>query len=486
MTEEQPIPHHLGGNPVTTRTDATLPVESPLDGAPLGRLGLASSTTVDQAVQQAQRAYENWSHLPSKERVQPLYRFKQLAETHLDDLAETVSRENGKTHAEAKAGLCKGLEVVEFACSLPALEHGGHLEVSPGVDCYTRRFPLGVVAGITPFNFPAMVPLWMFPLAIACGNTFVLKPSEKVPMTPLRLVELLEETGLPPGVMNVCQGDRRTVEAIVEHPAVAALTFVGSTPVARNVYQNGIRTGKRVLALGGAKNHLIAMPDAETALTAKNITASATGCAGQRCMAASVLIAVGECRDLIEAICQEMRQIIPGKHLGAIIDQASKERIEAYIDQAEREGASIRVDGRRVVVAGREKGYYVGPTVIDGATPSAACACDEIFGPVLTILHVDTLDEALAIENASPYGNAASIYTSSGATARYFETRANSGMIGINIGLPVPREPFSFGGWNQSRFGMGDITGEDGLRFWTQGKKITQKWNLSTAQNWMS
>ena len=480
------ITHYLGGQQSQAPTDASLPVVSPVDGRSLGDVALARDESVQTAIQSATEAFDAWSKVPVKERVQPLFRFKNLVEQNIDSLAQTITDENGKTPDESAAGLRKGLEVVEYACSLPAIENGGLLEVSSGVDCYKRQFPLGTVCGISPFNFPAMVPLWMFPLAIACGNSFILKPSEKVPCTPLKLAELLSEAGLPDGVFNVLQGDRITVESLLAAPEIAAAAFVGSTPAAKAVYHQGIEAGKRILALGGAKNHLVVVPDADVAITAKNVASSATGCAGQRCMAASVLILVGACDEILTAICDEMKTAVPGKNLGAIINRASQERIESYITKAETDGAQILVDGRGVTVPGKEQGFYVGPTVIDSVTPGADCACDEIFGPVLTVLRVDTLDEALAIENANPYGNAASIYTTNGATARYFEMKANAGMIGINIGVPVPREPFSFGGWNDSRFGAGDITGEDGLRFWTQGKKITQKWSVTAAQNWMS
>ncbi|MEM1444093.1 MAG: CoA-acylating methylmalonate-semialdehyde dehydrogenase, partial [Verrucomicrobiota bacterium] len=446
----------------------TIEVQSPLDGTVLGSIEAADANAVDAAVNRAQTAFESWSEVPVKDRVQPLFRFKHLVEEQVDDLAALVSSENGKTKAEAAAGIAKGLEVVEFATSLPALGLGGKLEVSRGVDCYTRSYPLGVVAGITPFNFPAMVPLWMFPLAIATGNAFLLKPSEQVPMTSVRMGELLLEAGLPEDVFQVAHGDRETVERLVDHPGIAALAFVGSTRVAKIVYERGISAGKRMLCLGGAKNHLIVVPDADPDITAKNVVSSATGCAGQRCMAASVLITVGDCSKVLAAIEEEMRKVVPGENLGAIISSDAKGRIEGYIDRAESAGAAIRVDGRKASVPGKENGFYVGPTLIDGVDVSSECACDEIFGPVLTVLHVDTLDEALAIENANPYGNAASIYTSSGATARYFEDKASAGMIGVNIGVPVPREPFSFGGWNDSVFGMGDITGEDGIRFWTK------------------
>ncbi len=461
-------------------------VTSPLDGRLLGKIQPLDTKGIDDAVHRSSTAFASWGQTPIKERVQPLYRFKNLVEANLAELAELVSSENGKIPAEAEAGIQKGLEVVEYATALPSIGQGSKLEVSRGVDCFSRRYPLGVCAGITPFNFPAMVPLWMFPLAIATGNTFLLKPSEQTPLTPVRLAELLLDSGLPENVFQVVQGSRETVEAILDHSGIAACAFVGSTKIAKLVYDRGIANGKRVLALGGAKNHLVVVPDADPELTARNVVSSATGCAGQRCMAASVLITVGDCSAVMKAIESEMRNVVPGKNLGAIISSTAKERIEGFIDRAEKAGAKIRLDGRGVSVAGAEGGYYVGPTLIDGVDVGHESACEEIFGPVLTILHVDTLEEALEIENANPYGNAASIYTTSGATARYFEEHASAGMIGVNIGVPVPREPFSFGGWNDSCFGVGDITGEDGARFWTKTKKITQKWSANAAQNWMS
>ncbi len=463
-----------------------LTVTSPLDGRTLANVESADADTIDAAVRRAKQAFAAWGAMPVKERVQPLFRFKHLVERNIDELSALVTSESGKTSGEAEAGIRRGMEVVEYATSLPSLRSGGLLEVSAGVDCYSRRLPLGVVCGITPFNFPAMVPLWMFPLAIAAGNAFLLKPSEQTPLTPIRLGELLREAGLPEGVFQVVQGGRKTVEWLLDHPEIEAAAFVGSTNVARAVHSRGVAAGKRVLALGGAKNHLVVVPDADPEMTARNVVSSATGCAGQRCMAASVLIAVSDCDAILNAIEKEIRKMVPGQNMGAVISQAAKARIEGYIGRAEADGANIRVDGRGVKVPGRAGGFYVGPTMIEGVSPDHPCATDEIFGPVLTILKVKTLDEALAIENASPYGNAASIYTSSAATARYFEQHANSGMIGINIGVPVPREPFSFGGWNDSCFGRGDITGEDGLAFWTKTRKVTQKWSAAATRNWMS
>lgn len=480
------VDHHIGGKRVPPSGADHIEVTSPLDGSLLGYVAPADSAAVDHAVQTASRAFRTWTTWTSKDRIQPLFRFKALVEKHIAELAGLCSAENGKTPAEAEAGIRKGLEVVEFATSAPQLLPGEMLEVSNGVDCHTRRQPLGVVAGITPFNFPAMVPMWMFPLALAAGNTFILKPSEQVPFTPLRLADLLHDAGLPDGVFNVLQGGRATVEAILDHPGVQAAAFVGSTPVAKAVYLRGTNAGKRMLTLGGAKNHLVIVPDADPEFTAKNVVASSTGCAGQRCMAASVVIAVGDCSHILDGIEAEMRKIRVGIDMGAIISAKARDRIISYIDLAESQGAKITVDGRGAKVPGKEGGYYVGPTLIDHVNPDSACAKDEIFGPVLTVLRVKTLDEALAIENENPYGNAASIFTTSGAVARHFEIRANAGMVGINIGVPVPREPFSFGGWNDSKFGTGDITGRDGLLFWTKPKKVTTKWNAGAGRNWMS
>jgi len=473
--------HYLHGTRVEAGSRSLNPLTSPVDGAPLGSVTVADAAVVDQVVQSAQKAFQSWSLVPVKDRVQVLYKFKTLVEQNIGDLAKQVTAENGKTTAESAAGIARGIEIVEYAASLPQLFAGEILEVSTGVDCYTRRFPIGVVAGITPFNFPAMVPMWMFPMAIACGNSFILKPSEQVPFTPLLLADLLKESGLPDGVFNVVQGDRETVEAVLDHPGIAAAAFVGSTAVAKAVYERGIASNKRMLTLGGAKNHLIVVPDADPLITAKNVVSSAVGCAGQRCMAASVLIAVGDCDAIIDAIEHEMRNLTCGAEIGAIISVKAKERIEGYIARAAARGAKIRLDGRGQSMAGN----YVGTTLIDGITTEDECANDEIFGPVLSILRVKTLDEALAIENANPYGNAACIYTSSGATARYFEMKAEAGMIGVNIGVPVPRDPFGFGGWNASKFGAGDITGRDAISFWTKTKKVTAKWTAKST-NWMS
>jgi malonate-semialdehyde dehydrogenase (acetylating)/methylmalonate-semialdehyde dehydrogenase len=473
--------HFIHGSRAEAGSRSLPPLTSPVDGTPLGTVTVADPAIVDQAVRSGQTAFRSWSAVPVKDRVQVLYRFKALVERNLDEIAGQVTAENGKTTAESAAGIRRGIEIVEYAASLPQLFAGEILEVSTGVDCYTRRFPLGVVAGITPFNFPAMVPMWMFPMAIACGNSFVLKPSEQVPFTPLLLADLLKEAGLPDGVFNIVQGDRETVEALLDHPGIAAAAFVGSTAVAKAVYARGIASNKRMLTLGGAKNHLIVVPDADPVITAKNVVSSAVGCAGQRCMAASVLIAVGDCDVILDAVEEEMRSLACGAGIGAIISATAKQRIEGYITRAAERGAKVRLDGRNQP----GPGHYIAPTLIDGITREDECANDEIFGPVLSILRVKTLQEALAIENANPYGNAACIYTTSGATARDFEMRAEAGMIGVNIGVPVPRDPFGFGGWNASKFGPGDITGKDAISFWTKTKKVTAKWTAKSS-NWMS
>jgi malonate-semialdehyde dehydrogenase (acetylating)/methylmalonate-semialdehyde dehydrogenase len=464
----------------------TIPVISPLDGAPLADMPCSSPADLDKAVKAAQAAFPAWSKTPIKERVQVLFRYRHLLETHMQELAALVSEENGKTLGEAVAEIEKCVELTEFATSLPQLVTGEVLEVSKGVECRTEHTPLGVVASIVPFNFPAMVPNWTIPNALALGNCMIIKPSEKVPLSLAHLARLLQEAGLPEGVFNIVNGDSEIVEAICDHPGIEAVTFVGSTRVARSVYRRATNNLKRCLALGGAKNHLLVLPDAKPEMTAQNVAASMSGCAGQRCMAASAMVGVGAVDHIIEKICEEARRFIPGRNLGAVINAEARERIERYITEAEQQGAKVLVDGRAVTVPGKEKGTYVGPTVIDGVKPDMAVAREEIFGPVISIMRVDTLDEALAIENASPYGNAASVFTQNGGYARYVIDRASAGMVGVNVGVPVPREPFSFGGWNDSKFGVGDITGKSSIEFWTRLKKSTVKWNPEAGINWMS
>jgi malonate-semialdehyde dehydrogenase (acetylating) / methylmalonate-semialdehyde dehydrogenase len=480
------IGNYIGGKYIPARSKKYMEVYSPLDGSLLSKAPLSSKDDLNDAVIAAKKAFETWSKTPIKDRVQIFYRYKTLLEKHMTELSNLVMEENGKTFDEAKAEVEKSIELTEFACSLPQLIGGEILEVSRGVECRTDFYPIGVVASIVPFNFPSMVPNWTIPNALALGNTMILKPSEVVPLSSIRIAELLKEAGLPDGVLNIVNGDREIVEAICDHPEIEAVSFVGSTKVAKIVYARASSNFKRVLALGGAKNHLMVLPDAHPSMTASNVTASMSGCAGQRCMAASAMVAIGKVDHIIEQICVEARKVIPGENLGAVISQQAKERIEKYITEAEKQGATILVDGRNTIVKGKENGYYVGPTVIDNVTPDMSVAKEEIFGPVISIMRAKDVDEALAIENANPYGNAASVFTQSGGAARYIIERANAGMIGVNIGVPVPREPFSFGGWNDSKFGVGDLTGKSSIAFWTKLKKTTTKWNAEAKTNWMS
>ncbi len=464
----------------------SLDVVSPLDGNLLSSVPMSSRKELDLAVRSAKDAFDRWSKQPIKERVQVFFRYRRLLEKNSDELTALVSEENGKTIDEARAEVDKSIELTEFACSMPQLVSGEVLEVSRGVECRTEHFPIGVVASIVPFNFPLMVPNWTMPNALVLGNTMIMKPSELVPLSCQRMAELLKEAGLPDGVFNIVNGGKEVVEAICSHPDIEAVSFVGSTKVAKLVYQQSTHNLKRCIALGGAKNHLFVLPDANPAMTASNVTASMSGCAGQRCMAASAMLAVGNVDPIIDSICEEARKIVPGKNLGAVISKEAKERIEGYIAEAERDGAKILVDGRGASVDGRENGTYVGPTVIDYVTPGMSVATEEIFGPVISIMRTATLDEAIKIENENPYGNAASVFTQSGGLARYVMEHASAGMIGVNIGVPVPREPFSFGGWNESRFGANDITGKSSIEFWTKLKKTTTKWNPEAGVNWMS
>ena len=482
----QPIQNYIAGQFVPASSGNTLQVVSPIDGQLLSTVPMSAAKDLDDAVKAAQKAFPAWSKTPIKERVQVFFRYKTLLEKNLEELAALCSEENGKTNSEAIAEIEKCIELTEFATSLPQLVTGELLEVSKGIECRTENVPVGIVASIVPFNFPSMVPNWTIPNAIALGNCMIIKPSEKVPLSCGRLAQLLKEAGLPDGVFNVVHGDKEVVNAICDHPGIEAVSFVGSTKVARMVYQRATGNYKRCLALGGAKNHLMVLPDAIPGMTAQNVVASMSGCAGQRCMAAGAMVGVGEVDHIISKICDEARKIIPGENLGAVINKASKERIERFIGEAEKDGAKILVDGRNAKVAGKENGTYVGPTVIDFVTPQMSVAQEELFGPVISIMRTDTVDEALAIENANPYGNAASVFTQNGGMARYIIERASAGMIGVNVGVPVPREPFSFGGWNESKFGVGDITGKSSIAFWTKLKKSTVKWNAEAGVNWMS
>lgn len=481
-----PVQNYIHGKFVPASGSRSLDVVSPVDGNLLSTVPMSSAKDLNAAVDAAKSAFPAWSRMPVKERVQVFFRYKYLLEKNLKELAELCSEENGKTYSEAIAEIEKCIELTEFATSLPQLVTGEVLEVSRGVECRTEHVPLGVVASIVPFNFPAMVPNWTIPNAIALGNCMIIKPSEKVPLCCGRLAELLKEAGLPDGVFNIVHGDSEIVNAICDHPGIEAVSFVGSTKIAKIVYKKATSNFKRCLALGGAKNHLMVLPDAKEDMTAQNVAASMSGCAGQRCMAASAMLGVGNVDHIISKICDEAKKIVPGKNLGAVISKEAKERIEQYISEAERDGAKILVDGRGVIVEGKENGTYVGPTVIDYVKPEMSVAREEIFGPVISIMRTNTIDEALTIENANPYGNAASVFTQNGGLARYIIDHASAGMIGVNVGVPVPREPFSFGGWNESKFGAGDITGKSSIEFWTKLKKSTTKWNPEAGVNWMS
>jgi malonate-semialdehyde dehydrogenase (acetylating) / methylmalonate-semialdehyde dehydrogenase len=483
FVEYQPARNFIGGEFANPSGTEKLPIMNSRYGKPISHVTMSTAADVDMAVQVAHKAFADWRHWPIRDRAHIMYIMRELMTRDLTELSWLCSHENGKTFDESKAEVLKGIECLEYGCSLPNLAAGTQLEVSRGVMCETIHEPLGVVAGVTPFNFPTMVPLWMLPQALVGGNTFVLKPSERVPLSTQRMAALFQEAGLPNGVFNIVQGDKVVVNALCDHPLVKAFGFVGSTPVAKMVYGRAAATGKRALCLGGAKNHLIVVPDADVVMSSENITASFTACAGQRCMAASVLVAVGDVEPIIAAVVEKAKKIKVGVDIGPVTSAAAFERINKYITEAEKHGAKILLDGRNPKVT--EGGYWVGPTIIDGLKPSDKSACEEIFGPVISILRVKNLEQAIAIENSNPYGNACSIYTTSGHVAGEVMRRAEAGMCGVNVGVPVPREPFAFGGWNDSKFGNGDITGWEGFQFWTRARKITTKWALQKDSTWM-
>ena len=457
-------------------------IVSPYTGGVVGKVPLCGAKEVAAIVAKAEPAAKAWRNVPLKERTQHLFHFRELVLANIERLSNLAALEAGKTVAEARAGVLKGVEILEFALSLQNLDKGDSMDVSRGVKCETVREPLGVVAGISPFNFPAMVPMWLFPTAVTLGNAFVLKPSEKVPMSACVLGELMLEAGYPPGVFSIVHGERAAVEGVVDDPGIKAIGFVGSTKVAKIVYGRSASHGKRSLCLGGAKNHLILVPDA-----VDGVVSSFVGCAGQRCMAASVLVAVGDCDELIKKIVKRAGSVELGRDMGALIDPAASERLAEALAMAEKDGANIVLDGRTVAKpAGYEGGNWLAPTIIDNAKGDWDCATRELFGPIITIVHVDTLQEALAFEQKNPYGNATSVFTSSGAVAQFVSDNATSGMVGINIGVPVPREPFAFGGNKDSRFGVGDMTGMGGVELWSYTKKVTTKWELQSDANWMS
>lgn len=462
-------------------------VISPYTNTVIGEFKEATKKQVDDAVKKAHKGHLEWAQHSLKERTQVMFKFREILLRDIEQISNVISSESGKTMAEAQAGLMKGIEVLEFAISLQNLDKQGRMEVSKGIFCEYRREPLGVVAGITPFNFPAMVPMWMIPIAITIGNAFVWKPSDKTPLTSKFIADAIAEAGLPPGVLTLVQGGKPTVDAILEHPGISAVGFVGSSSVAKYIYQTGTHHLKRVLALGGAKNHIFLLPDADPDLVANGVSDSFTGCAGQRCMAASVLLAIGETDALIEKIVERASSVKLGGHMGAIINAASLEKLMKAIEKAKKGGAKILLDGRNPAQPkGFEKGNWLAPTILDNVKPNSEAACEELFGPVLSIIRCKNLEQAMKIENENPYGNAASVFTQNGAMAEFVAQNARAGMIGVNIGVPVPREPFSFGGFYESKFGHGDITGESSLNFWSNLRKITTKWSTVKNKNWMS
>lgn len=480
------IKNFINGEFVSGRSSNIEAVISPVDGEPIATYHPSTIHDLEEIIATATEAQKKWQTTTLKERVQVFYKYKSMLEKNINFLSDIIVRENGKIFSEAKAEIEKAIELCEFACALPQFAHGETEEVSAGVQCTSERYPIGLVASIVPFNFPSMVPHWTIMNAIALGNAFILKPSEKVPVSAQYIAKYLKEAGLPDGIFSIINGGSDVVEMICDDPKIKAVTFVGSTKIAALVYKRCTANLKQVLALGGAKNHIILSPDAHQEMAAANIVASMSGCAGQRCMAAATLLAVGNCDQIIEKIVNEAKKIQCGNNLGAVISKEAKNRIENYITEAEKQGAKILSDGRNATVTDKEQGFYVGPTIIDHATPDMAVAREEIFGPVLTIIRCKTIEEALAIENSNPYGNACSVFTQSGSIASYVSKKASAGMCGVNIGVPVPREPFGFGGWNQSKFGSGDITGKSSIEFWTKAKKTTVKWNPEAGINWMS
>jgi len=463
-------------------------VTSPKDGKVIARVAVSGPEDVADAVRSGQEAFKKWSQLTTKARVQILLKIHALIRDNADRLADSIVLEHGKNKTEALASVSKGNETVEWACSLPQLIGGKSLEVSRGVECKEWREPIGVVSSIVPFNFPIMVPMWTLPIAIGCGNTYILKPSEKVPITMSLVVELFKEAGLPEGVVNIVNGTAEVVEAICDNDGIKAVTFVGSTKVAEIVAKRCRARNKKVLALGGAKNHLVSMPDCNIEMASQDIVNSFTGCGGQRCMAASVLLTVGKQPKLLAAIVEKAKKLVPGdkdRQIGPVIDEMSLAKITRYINEAESGGAEILLDGRGWTKENKI-GHWIGPTIILHSKRTDPALHDEIFGPTLSIYEAKNKEEAIEIENANPYGNAACIYTSVGAHAEWFTKRFGAGMIGVNIGVPVPREPFSFGGINNSKFGDMDITGDGAMEFFTSRRKVTTKWDPPQDQSWMS
>jgi malonate-semialdehyde dehydrogenase (acetylating) / methylmalonate-semialdehyde dehydrogenase len=478
------ISHRIDGKPQDGQSGRTGPVFNPATGAEAARVAYASVEEVDSAVAAAAAAFPAWRDLSITKRTNILFDFRNLLDAAKDELARLVSSEHGKTVPDARGEVQRGLEVVEFACGISHLLKGGmSQQVSTGVDLMSVREPIGVVGCITPFNFPAMVPMWMFPIAIACGNTVVLKPSEKDPSTSNRLADLFAKAGLPNGVLNVIHGDRVAVERLIEHPDVAALSFVGSTPIARMIYEGGSRHGKRVQALGGAKNHMLVLPDADMDLTADAAVSAGFGSAGERCMAISVVVAVGDAGDRLIPLIEERMQKLrtgpgadPESEMGPLITSEHRDRVISYIDSGVEEGATLVADGRGLRVAGHENGFFVGPTLFDHVKPEMRIYRDEIFGPVLSVVRAEHFTDAIRLVNQNPYANGTAIFTNDGGAARRFQREIQVGMIGINVPIPVPLGFYSFGGWKSSLFGAHSIYGPDGVHFYTRPKVVTTRW----------
>ena len=484
------VGHWIDGRVVAGEGQRRAPVFNPALGVPVREVLFADPAQVDAAVQSALRAQPAWGRVTALQRSRVLFRFKELLLQNTRQLAQTLSEEHGKTLADAEGELTRGMEVVEFACGAPQLLKGEFSEsVGTGVDSYGVRQPLGVVAGITPFNFPAMVPMWMFPVALACGNAFILKPSERDPSVSLMLAELLRQAGLPDGVFNVVQGDKVAVDALLEHPGIAAVSFVGSTPIARYIQAQGTAHGKRVQALGGAKNHAVVMPDADLNAAAESIVGAAYGSAGERCMAVSVVVAVGE--PTADALIERLRTRVTalkvgapdaaGTDMGPLVTAQARDRVRGYIEAGVREGAQLAIDGRAITVSGREHGFYVGPTLFDRVTPQMSIYREEIFGPVLSVVRVADYAAALKLVNSHEFANGAAVFTQSGALAHAFARDVEIGMVGVNVPVPVPMAFHSFGGWRHSMFGDHHMHGPEGIRFYTRLKTVTQRWPEPSA-----
>ncbi|MCX7660642.1 MAG: CoA-acylating methylmalonate-semialdehyde dehydrogenase [Caldimonas manganoxidans] len=484
------VAHWIAGRHTAGASGRAQPVYQPATGAVAREVVLGGVEDVNAAVAAAQAAFPAWADTPPIRRARVLFKFLELLHQHRDTLAEMITAEHGKVYSDAQGEVTRGIEIVEFACGIPQLLKGDYTEqVSTGIDNWTLRQPLGVVAGITPFNFPCMVPCWMFPVALACGNSFVLKPSEREPSPSIFMAELLQQAGLPDGVFNVVQGDKVAVDALLAHPQVKALSFVGSTPIAQYIYETGAHHGKRVQALGGAKNHMVVMPDADLDQAVDALIGAAYGSAGERCMAISVAVLVGEVADqIVPRLAERTRQLKikngmePDAEMGPIVTKQALQRIEAYIAEGVREGAHLVVDGRGHTVSGHEHGFWLGGTLFDHVTPSMRIYREEIFGPVLCCVRVRDFAEAVALVNAHEYGNGVACFTRDGHVAREFARRIEVGMVGINVPIPVPMAWHGFGGWKRSLFGDMHAYGEEGVRFYTRQKSVMQRWPQSTPQ----